>query len=290
MAVVLVVAVAALVGALLGGFVAWRLPDFDPAAPRVGSHAIAEGVEEHPRTATFLSSRLNPSAATGLALTVALGIAVLGAVAIGSLFIMVHHNAGLARYDLSAARWGGDHATSGSTHILKQISLLGGTPVMIAVALVAAITQYARSRIVAVFWFMTLVVVGQVVLTNLTKVIVDRPRPHIHQLTGFSGASFPSGHAATAAATFAAIALLLGRGRSQRTKAMLAGATAAIAFAVATTRVLLGVHWMTDVIAGLAMGWGWFAICSIAFGGRLLAFGQPAKVAERIESSASAAP
>jgi membrane-associated phospholipid phosphatase len=288
MPVVLVVAVAACAGALIGGFVAWRLPDFDPAAPRVDSHAIAEEVVEHPRTATFLHSRLNPSAATGLALTVALGIAVAGAIAIGSLFIMVQHNAGLARYDLSAARWGGDHATSSSTHILKQISLLGGTPVMIVVALVAAIAAFARSRIVAVFWFMALVVIGQVVLTNLTKAIVDRPRPHIDQLTGFSGASFPSGHAATAAATFAAVALLLGRGRSQRTKAMLAGATAAIAFAVATTRVLLGVHWMTDVIAGLAMGWGWFAICSIAFGGRLLAFGQPVKVAERVETSTGA--
>jgi len=260
------------------------LPDFDPAAPRVGGHAIAEEVEEHPRTATFLRSRLNPSAATGLALTVALAIVIGGAIAIGSLFIMVQHNAGLARYDLSAARWGGDHATSGSTHMLRQISQLGGTPVMIAVALVAAITQFARSRIVAVFWFMAVVVIGQVMITNLTKVIVDRPRPDIHRLTGFSGASFPSGHAATAAATFAAVALLLGRGRSQRTKALLAGATAAIAFAVATTRVLLGVHWMTDVIAGLAMGWGWFAICSIAFGGRLLAFGQPVKVAERVKT------
>jgi membrane-associated phospholipid phosphatase len=284
-AVVLVVAVAAAGGALLGALVAWRLPNFDPAAPRADTHTIAEEVITHPRTATFLGSRLNPSAATGLALTVALAIAVLGAIAIGSLFVMVQHNAGLARYDLSAARWGGDHATSGSTRILKDISLIGGTPVMVAVALVAALTQFARSRIVAVFWFMALVVLGQAAMTNLTKVIVDRARPDIHQLTGFSGASFPSGHAATAAATFAAVALVVGRGRSQRAKALLAGATAGIAFAVATTRVLLGVHWMTDVIAGLAMGWGWFAICSIAFGGRLLAFGQPAKVAERIETS-----
>ena len=42
---------------------------------------------------------------------------------------------------------------------------------------------------------------------------------------------------------------------------------------VAGTRVLLGVHWLTDVLAGLAVGWAWFALWSIAFGGRLLEFG-----------------
>jgi membrane-associated phospholipid phosphatase len=118
-------------------------------------------------------------------------------------------------------------------------------------------------------------------VTNLTKIIVDRPRPNIHRLTGFSGASFPSGHAATAAATFAAVAFLVGRARTPRVKARLAAGAAAIAVGVATTRVLLGVHWMTDVLAGLAIGWAWFAIASIAFGGRVLAFGRPAEVAEQ---------
>ena len=37
---------------------------------------------------------------------------------------------------------------------------------------------------------------------------------------------------------------------------------------------------MTDVIAGLAMGWAWFAIASIAFGGRVLSFGRPVEVAQ----------
>jgi undecaprenyl-diphosphatase len=37
--------------------------------------------------------------------------------------------------------------------------------------------------------------------------------------------------------------------------------------------VLLTVHWLSDVIAGLALGWAWFAACAIAFGGRLLRFG-----------------
>jgi undecaprenyl-diphosphatase len=280
MSVVLVVLAAGLVGAAVAGTAAWVLPNFDPAAPRA-TKAIAHEAHAHPQLAGRLRSRFDPSSLTGLALTIALAILLGGTIAIGALLIMAQHDTGLARYDLSAARWGGDHATSGSTHFLRNVSLFGGTPVMIGVALLAAWRQYLRTRTLAVIGFLTVVVGGQVLLTNLTKLLVDRARPNIHQLTGFSGSSFPSGHAATAAATFAAIALLVGRGRSHRVKAYLAAGAAFIAVSVAASRVLLGVHWFTDVIAGLAMGWAWFAISSIAFGGRVLRFGQPAEVANQ---------
>jgi membrane-associated phospholipid phosphatase len=59
----------------------------------------------------------------------------------------------------------------------------------------------------------------------------------------------------------------------------LAGVAAGLAVMIAATRVLLDVHWLSDVIAGLALGWAWFAACSIAFGGRLLRFGAPAQPA-----------
>jgi undecaprenyl-diphosphatase len=44
--------------------------------------------------------------------------------------------------------------------------------------------------------------------------------------------------------------------------------------------VLLDVHWLTDVIAGLALGWAWFGVCAIAFGGRVLDFGAPVEAAQ----------
>ena len=56
---------------------------------------------------------------------------------------------------------------------------------------------------------------------------------------------------------------------------------AGLAAAVAASRVLLDVHWLSDVLGGLALGWAWFAACSIAFGGRLLRFGAPVAAAQR---------
>ena len=79
--------------------------------------------------------------------------------------------------------------------------------------------------------------------------------------------------------------LLLGRRRSPASKAVLAAVAAAITTAVAGSRVLLGVHWFTDVVAGIAIGWAWFTLISLAFGGRILRFGAPVAQAEAVQQS-----
>ena len=129
--------------------------------------------------------------------------------------------------------------------------------------------------------FLLIVALGQPYLTNSIKDLLDRVRPTIDADAASLGPSFPSGHTAGAAACFAAIALVVGRGRSRRTHALLAGAAVCIAVSVAASRVLLGVHWLSDVIGGLALGWAWFALCAVAFGGRMLRFGAPVEAAER---------
>ena len=102
-----------------------------------------------------------------------------------------------------------------------------------------------------------------------------RPRPIVSER--------PFGHT-PAWAFYACAVLLLGCRRSRATRAVLTGAAVGVAVAVASSRVLLDVHWVTDVIAGLVLGWAWFAICGIAFGGRIVDFGVGARVAERAAS------
>jgi membrane-associated phospholipid phosphatase len=103
------------------------------------------------------------------------------------------------------------------------------------------------------------------------KDLVGRVRPTLDPAAASLGPSFPSGHSATAAAFYAAAALIVGRRLPRRARQIVVAASVAVAVAVAASRVLLDVHWLSDVIGGLSLGWAWFALCSVVFGGRLLA-------------------
>ncbi len=251
-------------------------------SPHIAPAAVVEQGHRYPAAGRVLRNRTNPAEITGLALTVAIGVCILSAAGIGLLLAMVHSGSGLARWDTGLARFGADRATSGSTTFLRDVSQLGGTMGVAVIGLAVAVVEVRRTRTGAVVAFLLLALGGQFAIANLVKIMVNRDRPAVLHLTGFSGSSFPSGHATAAATTFMACALLLGRRRTNEKRAALAGLAVGLATAVAMSRVLLGVHWFTDVLAGLLLGWAWFALCSIAFGGRLLRFGATTRQAEAI--------
>ena len=280
--VVFVTLAAGAVGALIGGALAHRWPNVE--APAVAPTTIVETVHEHTTLRRLVRSRFDATTLTGLALTVALALVVGGAIAIGSLLEMVHTDSGLAKWDASFAQWGADHATSFSTHFLRDVSTFGGTAFLVSAAIVIGVYELIRERRWAPIGFLILCVGGQFLMSNLIKVGVHRDRPDVLRLTGFAGSSFPSGHATASAACLAAFVLLLTRTRSRRAKTIGAAIAVGGAAAIASSRVLLGVHWFTDVLAGLALGWAWFAVSSIAFGGRLLRFAKPVQTAEVAES------
>jgi membrane-associated phospholipid phosphatase len=263
-----------------------NVPAPDPARPPDPGrgHGPAEHAAEglfRARAARFLRRRLDPEAATGLALTAALGLIALAVVGFGLVADMVTSKTGLYRLDASAAAWGADHATAASTRVLGLITWLGATVTVLTVAVALGALEWLRRRRLAALAFLVMVVLGQNLIANVVKDLVDRERPPVPHLAPSSGFSFPSGHTASAAATWAAVALVLGRGRPVAAKLWLAAGAALITVAVASSRVLLGVHWLTDVIGGAALGFGWFVVCSVAFGGALLHFGAPA---ERVEA------
>jgi undecaprenyl-diphosphatase len=249
------------------------LPDpIDPAGPE---RTVARRLARHPRLRRFLRQRLDRRTAGGLVLTVSLFVTFLVALLVGAVLDMVDGSFGFASLDDSVAHWGVGHADSVAVEILTVITYLGDTLVVVAALFVAGVIDFLRHRRAEVFAFLTVVIIGEKLIVNGLKEIIDRGRPDVLQLVGWDGPSVPSGHAAAAAAAWPAIALVLGRGYPRPLRALLAAGAALIAIAVAASRALLGVHWFTDIVAGVAIGYGWFLVCAVVFGGRAQRLGDP---------------
>jgi membrane-associated phospholipid phosphatase len=277
----LVVFVVGLAVFALVAFVTWHYPTplAEPTPSLGAAKAVGKEIGHHGRLRRSLKSRLNPEAATGLALTIGLVLVLAGGLVIGLLAYLVRSNATLVDLDASVAEWGNDHSGPVSEKGLNAITQLGGTYLIVGLAVIVAVVGYVRRPNRWIPVFLLTVLLGQVLLSNVIKELLDRARPTFNPIAETLGPSFPSGHSTAAAAFWAAAALVLGRGASAKARALLAGGAAGIAVAVASTRVLLDVHWLSDVLAGLALGWAWFALCSIAFGGRFLQFGAAAEKA-----------
>ena len=279
--------------ACVAALAAWRYPRLSAGSPEPALEAgrkAGEAIADRPSLRRRLAPRFDPHAATGLALTLALAAMIGGGVGLGILAYLERTNAHLNRLDRSVGSWGYDHRSAASTHGLRAVTQLGSlTTIMVLCVIVAAIETF-RTRSAWILPFLVVVLVGEEILTISIKDLADRARPSFDPaaVAGL-GPSFPSGHSATAAAFFAGAALLLGRRRGHAARAVLTGLAVGIAVAVASSRVLLDVHWLSDVIAGLLLGWAWFAVSAIAFGGRLLRFGSPAEAAEAAAAPSSSA-
>jgi membrane-associated phospholipid phosphatase len=273
--------IALLIVSAAAGLVAWRAAAaaLNTWWGRSPGAAVAREVREHTGLARLVRSRLDAEVATGLALTLALAATALTGCLVGVLALLVRRNDAVVRLDRSAARWAQDHHTAATHRILAEVTNLASTEWVIALAVVVGAVEVVRvpSRWIPVY--LAVVTLGDSLVTNTVKGVVDRARPAIEPVAATLGPSFPSGHSSTAAAFFAALALLAGRRRTHAQKAAFAGLAVGIAVAVACSRVLLDLHWLSDVIAGLALGWGWFALCTAAFGGWLVRFGAPAEAA-----------
>lgn len=244
----------------------WQVDAVDPSAEQRQVERTLRRWRR--RLRTLAGGRLDRWSAGAALLATSLVVLLAVVTVLGLLLEMVDDDSGLARADATMARWGADHATATSAQIIEWVTHLGARPVVSAALIAAVVIDWRRHRQREVALFALTVGLGEMLLVNGLKLLVDRDRPAVMQLVDAGGASFPSGHTSAAAAGWVAVALVLGRGRSRRGRATLAAAAVALAMAVATSRTLLGVHWVTDVIAGLAVGWGWYLAVAIVFGGR----------------------
>ena len=216
----------------------------------------------------LLARRLDPDERAGLRLTLlSLGL-VLVAVLVLPLAVLVRDEwAPLAdldgRVEDSAYRTtAGNDALATAARWLTHL----GAPLLlelVALVLVVLLVRAGRRRSAG---YLAACVIGAYALSTLGKHAIDRARPVFEEpLSLARGASFPSGHATGSAAFYLALAIVLlplvPRGRRRLLYAM----ALVVPVLVAATRVLLGVHYLSDVTAGLLLGWGWVLACTALF-------------------------
>jgi undecaprenyl-diphosphatase len=257
------------------GISASRHIEADPVDPAKAEQAVRRSLWHHPKIDRFLHERMDRKTAGGFLLTASVVVLFLVSIFVGVVLDMIDNHSGIATADKSVASWGSRNGSTATAQVMRWITQLGSTPVIVVVLLLTACIDYARRRSREVFAFVAAVGLGELLLNNLLKIVVHRERPAVLHLVAAHGYSFPSGHTVAAASCWLAVALVLGRDRSRRTRALLAAGASLIAVSVAASRALLGVHWLTDVVAGLAIGWGWFTIVAIIFGGRAQRLGDP---------------
>jgi undecaprenyl-diphosphatase len=192
----------------------------------------------------------------------------LGAVLILGWVLQPHfqHN-GPTDFDASVTNWFVDQRSDPWTTLMKAITWLGSTAVVIPLTLAVAAWLLWRRR----WWlaaFLAASVAGASLLSAIAKYVIDRDRPpESLRLQHPVGSAFPSGHSTQAAATYLALAFVVFALTDRRAVRLVTSIAAAlVVFAVGISRVYLGVHWATDVIAGWLLGVTWVVSLGLAFG------------------------
>jgi membrane-associated phospholipid phosphatase len=168
--------------------------------------------------------------------------------------------------DSSVHAWAHETRTSGATTFFTIMTLIG-TPVGLTVVmtLVSALLILKKHWRWAAYLFVTGGIGG---LLNLwLKSTFARARPELAEaLRGAHGYSFPSGHAMGSTVVFGALSYIAFRSfRSWNRRAAALALTTSMVVAIAASRIYLGVHWVSDIAAGISAGVVWLATTTVAY-------------------------
>jgi undecaprenyl-diphosphatase len=216
------------------------------------------------RTAVAAAWRAVPAHRAAL-LAAAVGGAVVCALA--AVFAAILDNVldgdGITMVDRPVSAWLATHRLPAVTAVLRAVTLLGGPPVLVSVLAVTSVitARHARSVVPVVTGAMVSAGFGLTVL--VVKLVVARPRPAPpYQVGTADGYSFPSGHATTVTGAAIVCGWMLTHWwtRSRAAQYAIRSVVVIVVAGVGFSRIYLGVHFLSDVIAGWVLGAGWAAV------------------------------
>lgn len=172
---------------------------------------------------------------------------------------------GETHVDREVARSLHEHATPAWTDVFTAITWLGNLVTLAAVLGVAAVLLARRHRY-RDLQFLLLAALGTKVLTEVFKWSFHRDRPFFPDpLATESTYSFPSGHASMSLAIYGSLAIIVARQLENVALRALVVAGAAVLIAlIGFSRIYLGVHYLTDVVAGYSLALAWMLLCALA--------------------------
>lgn len=219
--------------------------------------------ERHPGMAKFIAARFVRGEYLGLHLTVGFIFSLAALWIAAGVTEDVIHNDPLTRFDLTLAASFRAHSTHLGDRIFVVVTMLGSPIAMAAVASAGVLLLLVRRNwVLLTAWVAAFAGAG--ILTFALKNIIQRPRPvgADNFLHGISF-SFPSGHAVGSLVGYGMLAYLIGSMgvESLRGRVRLGFAAAVLILAIGVSRLYLGVHYFSDVVAGYAVGVLWLSVC-----------------------------
>lgn len=148
---------------------------------------------------------------------------------------------------------------------LQVISWMGRPPVLWTVTIVGVVHAWRHRAMRLVAYLVCTTAVGGLMSTSI-KLLVDRPRPDVaHPIATAFGKSFPSGHALSSTVVFGVVLLAFLPVLPRRCRHAAVTGVAVLVLAIGTSRLLLGVHFVSDVVAGHLLGVAWLAGATAMF-------------------------
>ena len=171
---------------------------------------------------------------------------------------------GDTQIDQRFANWLHEHATPGLTTFFESVTRLGNLTTLIVVVAVAAAVLW-RQRRIADLQLLLLASIGAEVITVGLKLGFQRQRPFFADpLATESTFSFPSGHASVSLAVYGTLGFIIARHlRDRRAQFAVLAAAALLIVVIGFSRLYLGVHFLSDVIAGFSLGIAWVSLCIV---------------------------